>query len=292
MFASPNDSLTIVECPRDSWQGFLRSVPTETKISYLQLLTEVGFDTIDVGSFVSPKAVPQISDTHTVLQKIDLSRSRSKLLVIVANQKGALQACVHPNIRYLGYPFSISETFQQRNANSTISESLVRVQEIQEIASKADKELVIYLSMSFGNPYGDPWSVDIVYQWIETISRLGITKFSLADTVGAASPEAVSTVFQVLNTSYPQLMLGAHFHARPDQWKEKISAAFNEGCRRFDGTIAGFGGCPFAQDSLVGNVATENLLLFSEMKGMSPTLDRIAFAKAQTFFLEHIAPYR
>lgn len=284
--------IAFAECPRDGWQGIRRLIPTSLKTAYIQLLTKVGYDIIDAGSFVSPKAVPQVSDTREMLQGLNLENSHSKLLVIVANEKGAEQACVEEKVSYLGYPFSISGTFQQKNANSTIQQSLIRLKAIQELGNKSGKELMIYLSMGFGNPYGDPWSEEMVVDWVETLSELGIRFFSIADTVGIASPVSVGNIFSRLSADHPHLSVGAHFHARPGEWLEKVSAAYDNGCRRFDGTISGFGGCPFAQDALVGNLAMENLISFAEMKGLKTKLDKSAFKEAQQYFNEHISPFQ
>lgn len=253
--------MKLIECPRDAIQGIKHFIPTEKKIKYINLLLESNlFDTIDFGSFVSPKAIPQMADTAEVVQGLNLSHTQTKLLAIIANERGATEACQFEQISYLGYPFSISETFQLRNTNATISESLERVKAIQEITEKADKQLVIYISMGFGNPYGDEWDAGIAIKWVDKLQKLGIKIFSLSDTVGVATPESITYLFENLIPKYPNLEFGAHLHTTPDTWQEKVDAAYKAGCRRFDGAILGYGGCPMAADELVGNMPMENLL--------------------------------
>src|SRR5690554_5120920 len=252
----------IIECPRDAMQGIKDWIPTEKKVQYIQSLLRCGFDTIDFGSFVSPKAIPQMQDTAEVLSKLDLSKTSSKLLAIIANERGAIDAVKHPEIDYLGYPFSISENFQMRNTHKTIAESLVILQEILNLAHKNDKEVVAYLSMGFGNPYGDPWNVDIVGEWTEKLSGMGVRILSLSDTVGSSTPEVITYLFSNLIPRYPDIEFGAHLHTTPALWYEKVAAAYDAGCRRFDGAIQGFGGCPMAKDELTGNMPTEKLLSF------------------------------
>lgn len=253
--------LKLIECPRDAIQGLHQFIPTEKKVKYINLLLNSNlFDTIDFGSFVSPKAIPQMADTAEVVKKLDLSNTKSKLLAIIANERGAKDACQFEEISYLGYPFSISETFQIRNTNATILESLERVKLIQEITEKADKQLVIYISMGFGNPYNDEWNAEIAIKWVDELQKLGIEIFSLSDTVGVAKPASIKYLFENLIPKYPNLEFGAHLHTTPDSWIEKVDAAFDAGCRRFDGAILGYGGCPMAADELVGNMAMENLL--------------------------------
>lgn len=252
----------IIECPRDAMQGIKMFIPTEKKVQYIQSLLRVGFDTIDFGSFVSPKAIPQMVDTAEVLAQLDLSKTKSKLLAIVANVRGAVDACKHKDIAYLGYPFSISENFQMRNTHKTIAQSVVTLQEILNIANKSNKEVVAYLSMGFGNPYGDPWNVDIVGEWTERLSNMGVKILSLSDTIGSSTPESITYLFSNLIPSYPDIEFGAHLHTTPSSWFEKVNAAFNAGCYRFDGAIQGFGGCPMAKDELIGNMPTEKLLSF------------------------------
>lgn len=255
--------MKIIECPRDAIQGLHHFIPTEKKIAYInQLLASNLFDTIDFGSFVSPKAIPQMADTKGVLSGGNLFETKTKLLAIIANERGAQEASAYEQITYLGYPFSVSETFQLRNTNATIEESLERVKAIQEICEKTKKQLVLYISMGFGNPYGDVWNAEIVLEWVEKLKQLGIKIFSLSDTVGVANPESIRYLFENLIPQHPDLEFGAHLHTTRDTWKEKIESAYNAGCRRFDGAILGYGGCPMAADELVGNMPTENLLSF------------------------------
>ena len=251
----------IVECPRDAMQGLKDFIPTDIKVAYLNQLLKVGFDTLDFGSFVSPKAIPQMRDTVEVLDKLDNSGS-TRLLAIVANQRGAEEACRHPQITYLGYPFSISETFQVRNTNATILESLERVKEIQELCVRNGKSLVIYISMGFGNPYGDPWNVEIVCRWVDEMVKMGIGIISLSDTIGVSNPDNISYLFSNLIPAYPKIEFGAHLHTEPKSWKEKVEAACNSGCKRFDAAMRGYGGCPMAKDDLTGNMPTESLLSY------------------------------
>jgi hydroxymethylglutaryl-CoA lyase len=256
------NEIKIIECPRDAMQGIKPFIPTDQKVKYLQALLRVGFDTIDFGSFVSAKAIPQMQDTAEVLAQLDLSQTRSKLLAIVANTQGAQQAALHPEIQYLGFPFSISENFQMRNTHKTIAESLVTLEEILAIADQSNKEVVTYISMGFGNPYGDPWNVDIVGEWTEKLANKGVKILSLSDTVGSSTPEVIKYLFSHLIPKYPAIEFGAHLHTTPDKWFEKIDAAYHAGCRRFDGAIQGFGGCPMAKDELTGNMPTEKLLSY------------------------------
>ena len=265
-------SIKIIECPRDAMQGIKTFIPTEEKVAYIQSLLRIGFDTIDFGSFVSPKAIPQMVDTAEVLAQLDLSQTQSKLLAIIANTKGAEMASEHKEIQYLGYPFSISENFQMRNTHKTIAESLITLQEILDIASSTNKEVVAYLSMGFGNPYGDPWNVEIVGEWTERLSNMGVKILSLSDTVGSSTPDIIEYLFSNLIPKYPQIEFGAHLHTTPDKWFEKVNAAYKAGCVRFDGAIQGFGGCPMAKDDLTGNMPTEKLLsYFTAEKAMTNT---------------------
>jgi hydroxymethylglutaryl-CoA lyase len=257
---TPTKKLKLIECPRDAMQGWKTIISTEKKIEYLQSLLKVGFGTLDFGSFVSPKAIPQMADTPQVLEKLDTSTTSTKLLAIIANTRGAEEACAHEKINYLGFPFSVSETFQKRNTNSTIAESLIRVEEILNVCEKRGKQLVIYISMGFGNPYGDPYSEQFVVDWVEQLVTRGIKIISLADTVGLAKPEQVYSVTSQLISALPDIEIGVHLHSRPDNWKAKIDAALNAGCLRFDGALKGFGGCPMAEDELVGNMNTELLI--------------------------------
>ncbi|GAA4447542.1 hydroxymethylglutaryl-CoA lyase [Ravibacter arvi] len=287
--STPIHRLHLVECPRDAWQGMHAFIPTGLKARYVQKLIETGFDTIDVGSFVSPRAVPQVSDTAKLLAAVSLEKSHSRLLAIVANLKGSELACEQEKISDVGYPFSLSETFQLKNTNASIGQSFRTVADIYALCQKKGKELVVYLSMGFGNPYGDPWTADTVFNWVEKLSALGIKNFSLADTVGLAKPDEISLVFEGIARIFPDLRVGAHFHSRPDAWLEKVSAAFDAGCRRFDGTISGFGGCPFAQDDLVGNIATENLVYFARKHKLAPNLNSAALEEAREIFRTQIA---
>lgn len=279
-------TIKLVECPRDAMQGLSDYIETDVKAAYINQLLRVGFDTIDFGSFVSPKAIPQMRDTAEVLAKLDLSRTKSKLLAIVANQRGAEDACRFPEIRYLGYPFSISETFQLRNTNANIAESVERTRAIQELCERHGKELVLYISMGFGNPYGDPWNVDIVQRWVDELVPFGIRIFSLSDTIGCSNPQNISYLFGSLIPAYPEIEFGAHLHTQPHNWREKIEAAWRNGCRRFDGAMRGFGGCPMAKDDLTGNMATENLVsFFQEIKG-GLTIDQTEFGKSMGMALK------
>lgn len=257
-----SEKVKIIECPRDAMQGIKTFIPTEAKIRYLQALLNCGFDTLDFGSFVSPKAIPQMADTGEVLRGLDLSRTQSKLLAIVANLRGAEAALSHPEITYLGYPFSISENFQMRNTHKTISESLDVLKDILEAAKIKGREVVVYISMGFGNPYGDPWSADIVSEWTHRLVELGVSILSLSDTIGSSTPDVISALFSELIPSHPDVEFGAHLHTHPRTWFEKVDAAYTAGCRRFDGAVQGFGGCPMAKDELTGNMPTEQLLSY------------------------------
>ena len=251
--------MKIIECPRDAMQGIKDLIPTEVKAQYINSLLNIGFDTIDFGSFVSPKAIPQMHDTAEVLKQLDLSQTKSKLLAIIANTRGAQDACSFEEIKYLGFPFSISETFQQRNANSSIAESLIRVEEIQNLCVQNKKELVVYISMAFGNPYGDSWNSDIVINWTKKLSDLGIKIIALSDTIGVSNRENISYLFSNIIPEFKNVEIGAHLHSTKELAQEKIDAAFKSGCQRFDVAIHGFGGCPMAKDDLTGNLATEDL---------------------------------
>ncbi|MFV8369197.1 hydroxymethylglutaryl-CoA lyase [Flavobacterium sp. LB2R40] len=284
------EPIKIIECPRDAMQGIKPFIPTEKKVAYIQSLLRVGFDSIDFGSFVSPKAIPQMQDTAEVLARLDLSQTQSKLLAIIANTQGATSASVYPEIQYLGFPFSISENFQMRNTHKTIAESLITLQEILEIADKSNKEVVAYLSMGFGNPYGDPWNMEIVGEWTQKLATMGVKILSLSDTVGSSSPEVISYLFSNLIPKYPHIEFGAHLHTTPDKWFEKIDAAYKGGCRRFDGAIQGFGGCPMATDNLTGNMPTEKLLSYftaqKEFTNVSPMSFESAYNEASKLFGE------
>ncbi|MBP4137544.1 hydroxymethylglutaryl-CoA lyase [Flavobacterium geliluteum] len=275
-----NTEIKIIECPRDAMQGIKTFIPTERKLAYIQALLRVGFDTIDFGSFVSSKAIPQMQDTAAVLAQLDLSQTTSKLLAIIANTQGATLASEHQEIRYLGFPFSISENFQMRNTHKTIAESLVTLNEILEIAYKNNKEVVTYLSMGFGNPYGDPWNVEIVGEWTEKLSKMGVKILSLSDTVGSSTPEVITYLFSNLIPKYPEIEFGAHLHTTPASWFEKIDAAYKAGCTRFDGAIQGFGGCPMATDILTGNMPTEKLLSYFTANKSQTGLNSLSFESA------------
>lgn len=260
--------MKIIECPRDAMQGIDTFIPTEQKIAYINQLLNVGFDTLDCGSFVSPKAIPQLKDTAKVLDSLNITSS-TKLLTIVGNTRGALNACKFEQVSYLGFPFSISNTFQARNINSSIEDSFKRAEQVQNIATQNNKQAVIYISMAFGNPYGDPWNKDIVLEWAYKLNKeLEVKIISLSDTIGVASPETISYLFEALIPEFNHIEFGAHLHTTPDTWKEKITAAHNAGCTRFDGAIKGFGGCPMASDDLVGNMPTEHLIDYFTNKGL------------------------
>lgn len=273
-------TVKIIECPRDAMQGIKMFIPTEKKIQYIQSLLRVGFDTIDFGSFVSPKAIPQMQDTAEVLHQLDLFNTHSKLLAIIANTRGAEQAAEHREIQYLGFPFSISENFQMRNTHKTIAESIVTLEEILNIAVKSGKEVVAYLSMGFGNPYGDPWDVDIVGSWTEKLSKMGVKILSLSDTIGSSTPEVIDYLFSNLIPAYPNMEFGAHLHTTPDSWHEKVDAAYKAGCLRFDGAIKGYGGCPMAKDDLTGNMPTEKMLSYFTANKVSTNLSGMSFESA------------
>jgi len=280
MKSDSNHGVKIIECPRDAMQGIHDFIPTDVKADYINQLLKVGYDTIDFGSFVSPKAIPQMRDTADVLSRLKLDKSESKLLAIIANSRGAEDAVNFEEITYLGYPFSISETFQLRNTNATIEESLIRVEEIQNIAAKFNKKTVIYISMGFGNPYGDRWSVEICQQWVDKLADMGVKILALSDTIGIATPESIAYLFKFLIPPYPDVEFGAHLHTQPHNWLPKIDAAFRSGCRRFDTAIKGFGGCPMAKDDLTGNMATENVLQYFEDGGVQLNINKNEFKKA------------
>jgi hydroxymethylglutaryl-CoA lyase len=273
-------TIDLVECPRDALQGWKADIPNDLIVRYLNTLLKVGFHTLDFGSFVSAKAMPQMADTDEILYSLDLSNTKTKLLAIIANTRGAEEAAAHADIDYLGFPFSISDTFQLRNTNSTIEESLIRVQEIQEICEENGKKLVIYISMAFGNPYGDPYSESIVFKWVEKMIRMGIETISLADTVGVATPEQVYEITRMLVSVLPNTEIGVHLHSRRHNWKEKIDAALKANCRRFDGALKGIGGCPMANDDLVGNMNTELLVPYFEDLNLLQGIDKVALSEA------------
>lgn len=272
--------LKLIECPRDAMQGIKTFIPTATKVEYINQLLKVGFDTLDFGSFVSPKAIPQMRDTAEVLEQLDLSDTKTKLLAIVANKRGAIDAAQHAAINCLGYPFSISETFQLRNTNATIEESVARLADIQNICILNNKKLVLYISMGFGNPYGDEWNLGIVEQWVERLVKMDINLLSLSDTIGVSTQESISYLFSHLIPTFPTIEFGAHLHTQPHNWKEKVVAAYENGCRRFDAAIKGYGGCPMAKDKLTGNMATENLIYYFDEIQADIGINRKAFGRA------------
>lgn len=288
MSSQPPTKIKLIECPRDAMQGLKDFIPTETKAAYINQLLKAGFDTIDFGSFVSPKAIPQMRDTAEVLSMLDLSASQSKLLAIVANQRGAEDAARFPEISYLGYPFSISETFQIRNTNATIEESLQRVEEIQAICLRSNMELVVYISMGFGNPYGDAWNAEIVVRWVDKLAEMGIRILQLSDTIGVSNPASINYLFSNLIPYYEPrgIEIGAHLHTEPQNWQEKIEAAWQSGCARFDGAIKGFGGCPMAKDDLTGNMPMENMVHFFKNRGVETGVEIEAFEVGMGMALE------
>ncbi len=275
-----SEKVKIIECPRDAMQGIKDFIPTEEKVKYIQALLGCGFDTIDFGSFVSPRAIPQMVNTAEVLSLLDLSKTESKLLAIVANVRGAQNACIHDEIQYLGYPFSISENFQMRNTHKTIEQSVETLKEILQIANAKNKEVVTYISMGFGNPYGDPWNVEIVGEWTEKLAEMGARILSLSDTVGTSTPENITYLFSNLIPKYPEIEFGAHLHTTPTKWHEKVNAAYKSGCRRFDGAVQGFGGCPMAKDELTGNMPTEKMLSYFTAEKVTTNVNWMAFEAA------------
>jgi hydroxymethylglutaryl-CoA lyase len=270
----------LIECPRDAMQGIPEFIDTAIKAAYINQLLEVGFDTVDFGSFVSPKAIPQIRDTAEVLELLDLHQSRSKLLAIVANVRGAEDALHFEEIDFLGFPLSVSETFQQRNTNASISEALTTVESIQNLCEVKGKKQVVYLSMGFGNPYGDPYSPELVAEFVEKLVELDIETISLSDTIGAATPDLITRLLEIQIQSFPQVEFGAHLHSRPETISENLLAGLKGGCRRFDGALKGFGGCPMAADSLVGNMATEVMIETLEQEGYELGLKKSELAEA------------
>lgn len=281
----------LIECPRDAMQGIKTFIPTEEKVRYIQSLLGCGFDTLDFGSFVSPKAIPQMQDTAEVLAGLDLSKTKSKLLAIVANIRGAEDACKHPEITYLGYPFSISENFQMRNTHKTIAQSVDTLMGILELANAHGKEVVTYISMGFGNPYGDPWDVDVVGEWTEKLADMGTKILSLSDTIGSSTPETISYLFSNLIPKYPDIEFGAHLHTTPTKWHEKVDAAYKAGCRRFDGAVQGFGGCPMAKDELTGNMPTEKMLSYFTAEKADTGVNWMVFEAAYNKATELFSAY-
>ena len=270
-------SIKIVECPRDAMQGIKQWIPSEIKLDYLQSVLSVGFDVVDFGSFVSKRAIPQMSDSAYIIDQLDLSNTTSKLLAIVANERGALDACSHSSLSFLGFPFSISEIFQMRNTNKSISESFEELKKIKTISEKYSKNLVVYLSMGFGNPYGEPWNYEIVEKWIDKLSDLKIQVISLSDTIGTAVPDDIFRIFSNIIPKYTQVEFGAHFHTKPDDWFKKIDSAYRAGCKRFDGAIQGFGGCPMAKDELTGNLPTEKLISYFNTLNKKTSINSLNF---------------
>jgi len=280
-------NVKLIECPRDAMQGIKSHfISTDKKALYINSLLKVGFDTIDFGSFVSPKAIPQMRDTAEVLAKLDLTKTNSKLLAIIANTRGANDAVQFKEIDYLGYPFSISENFQMRNTHKTIAESIKTLDDILNLADKHNKEVVVYLSMGFGNPYGDPWNVEIVGEWTEKLSNMGVKILSLSDTIGSSTPDVISYLFSNLIPKYPKIEFGAHLHTTPDKWHEKVDAAYKAGCNRFDGAIKGYGGCPMAKDELTGNMPTEKLVSYFTAQKADTNIKPMSFESAYNKALE------
>ncbi len=274
------NSIKIIECPRDAMQGMKLFIPTEIKIQYLNQLLKVGFQTLDCGSFVSPTMIPQMADTAQVLNNLDLSDTETLLSVVVGNKRGAEEACRFDTISYVGYPFSISETFQVRNTNCDMDESLERVEEIMNICDCHGKSFVAYISMAFGNPYGDLYDPALVSHWVDRLAELGVSRFSVSDTIGVATPQLIHEVLVPLYEDFPEAGFGCHFHTTPDTWEEKITAAIEAGCSRFDGAIKGYGGCPMAKDELTGNMPTEKLLAYCKYNNIDSGLDEDAFVHA------------
>jgi hydroxymethylglutaryl-CoA lyase len=275
-------AVKIIECPRDAMQGIKDFIPTKKKLEYLNALLKVGFHTLDCGSFVSEKSIPQMADTKLIIPHLKLEDSNTKLSVIVANARGARDATEFDEITYIGYPFSISETFQQRNTNCSIEDSLLRVEEIMNICECSGQTFVCYISMAFGNPYGDFYDAALVEHWVDRLLEIGVTKFSISDTIGVATPEIITNVFSILSEDFPEIGFGAHFHTTPTTWQEKVEAAWNAGCTRFDGAIKGYGGCPMAKDDLTGNMPTENLLAYFDERNIDHGLNKEAFIEAMS----------
>jgi len=276
----PQNKLKIIECPRDAMQGIKNFIDTDKKIRYIQSLLNVGFDTIDFGSFVSPKAIPQMRDTAQVVEALDLSETHTKLLAIIANMRGVNDAVQYEQIDYLGYPFSLSEIFQMRNTSKTIGQSCDLLKQIMDTAEKYNKQVNVYFSMGFGNPYGDPWNEEIVEEWVVKVKAMGVKIISLSDTVGSADADSIRRIFSYLIPKYPEIEFGAHLHTHPKSWFDKVDAAFSAGCQRFDSAIKGFGGCPMAKDELVGNLPTEKLLSYFTQKKAPNDINTTAFENA------------
>ena len=269
--------IKIIECPRDAMQGIKKWIPSDEKLSYLQSVLSVGFDVVDFGSFVSSRVIPQMKDTDYIIKNLDTTNTNSKLLAIVANYRGAVAACNYSTISYIGYPFSISEIFQMRNTNKTMAESFDDLKKIKSIIEAKNKKLVVYLSMGFGNPYGEPWNLEIIEKWIQSLNSIGVETISISDTIGTAKKSDINKIYSFLIPRYSKIEFGAHFHAKPNEWYEKVNEAYNNGCRRFDGAIMGFGGCPMAKDDLTGNVPTEKLLSFFNSIKENTSLNSLHF---------------
>ncbi len=287
-----SNKIIITECPRDAMQGITEFIPTQQKVKYMNSLLKVGFDVLDFGSFVSPKVMPQMADTDQVAEQLDLTNTNTKLLAIIGNQKGAERAEAFKQISILGFPFSVSPTFLKRNINSDMAETVTRIGEIKEIADRSNKELLIYISMAFGNPYEDPWSTEVVGEWVEKLAWIGIRKIALSDTIGEANPETIDNLFSYVIPNFPEVEFGAHFHTTPFNWRANINAAYNAGCRKFDAALKGYGGCPMAKDNLTGNLPTENLLDLFKEKNIELGLNQAAFGHSMalttdTFPIEH-----
>lgn len=275
-----SEKVIITECPRDAMQGITQFIATDDKVRYINALLKVGFDYLDFGSFVNPKVMPQMADTDEVVQRIDWQHSNSKLLAIIGNLKGAERAEMYPQIGVLGFPFSVSPTFLQRNINATLADTVTRIGEIKEVCDRSNKDLVIYISMAFGNPYGDDWNTEIVGEWVERLAWIGIRKIALSDTIGIANPETIDYIFSYVIPQFPEVEFGAHFHTTPTNWKVNIDAAYRAGCRKFDAAVRGFGGCPMAKDDLTGNLPTENLLAYLDEIGAAHSVQKQAFQDA------------
>ena len=284
--------LKIIEGPRDAMQSIKKFIPTEKKINYIQNLLGVGFETIDVGSFVSKKVIPQLSDTEDVITSLDLSETKTSLLVIIANIKGAEKASKIRQVSYVGYPFSISENFQMRNTNKTISGSYATLNEINNIINDSGKKLVVYLSMCFGNPYGEVWSLKVIDYWISKLIDLGIKLISLSDTIGSATPEMINNVYSYLVLKYPNVEFGLHLHTNPKLYRDKLEISINSGCYRIDGAIQGFGGCPMASDILMGNMPTEKIMSFCQEKGIESGINPLKFEVAYNYSSDIFLNYR
>ena len=284
--------LKIIECPRDAMQSIKEFIPTDKKIKYVQSLLEVGFDTVDVGSFVSKKVIPQLADTGELINSLDFEDKNTKMLVIVANIKGAEIATNFKQISYVGFPFSISENFQMRNTNKTIEESFINLVHINDIVLASKKKLVVYLSMCFGNPYGEVWSLNILDYWISKLIDLGIKLISLSDTIGSATPEMIKQVYEYFSMKYPNVEFGLHLHSHPQFWREKVETSIDSGCLRIDGAIQGFGGCPMASDNMIGNMPTEKIITFCEEKGIESGINPLKFEVAYNYASDIFLNYK